>query len=307
MTRPVGLSPAWLQANFTDVDGLPLSGGHIWTFVTNGDETAATYADANGTIQNPNPIVLDSAGRLPVQIYLLGGQLYRFVLEDVNNNYITEINNVAAPRLLAGENITLDPPSGIGPIVTITAQGPSNINDYGQGPTYMWAGVSNGAGVPLNGTDFGDFTTIQKVPEAPPATPETEIDGNFILGNVVGSYTVVFTVKLMTPIGGSEVPIAWPLGQTVFGTRFASGDGFLDHSMHTRYSAFEYDNIGTEYQVVTFVDTYTFSVDAPGYEKPFYLYALSSFDQNYTPLLASFEVQITRFGEPYDATWPTSV
>jgi hypothetical protein len=304
MAVPVGMSPVWLQTNFTDVDGLPLSGGKIWSFASNSDETLPTYADAAGTIMNANPIVLDSAGRMPVPMYIEGGLLYRYMLTDANDQYITEINNVAVPMLVAGTNISLDPPSGIGPQVTINALGPASAADYGQGPTYMWAGVANAPGVPLDGTSFGNFTTTLKVPTTAPTTPETEIIDNVIWCYTPGSYSVVFTVKLYTTLNDGGAPIAWPFGQTVFGTRFASGDNFMDEGMHTRYCDVEYDNIGSAYEVVTFTDTYTFSNSGTSFTKPFYLYAINSWNQAFTPLLASFEVAITRFGEPYDATWP---
>lgn len=300
MTRAVGLSPAWLQANFTDNDGIPLAGGKIWTFVTHYGETVPTYADAAGTIRNPNPIILDSAGRLPVQMYLLGGQLYRFVLEDQYGNYITEINDVAAPMLRAGENITLDPPTGMGPVVTINAQGPGNIHDYGQGPTYMWASTGNGPGITLDGSNYGNFTTLMKVP-VNATSPEVTITGNQIHCSTPGSYSITFNVRLQTaPIEGGVDP--WPPNITAFGLRF-SANGFFDTTTHTRYSDYQYDGIANQYQQETFSDTFTFSVSKEGFTKQFWVYAVNQ-NADLPYLLCDIEIICTRFGEPYNGDWP---
>jgi hypothetical protein len=41
----------------------------------------ATYTDINGTIANSNPIVLDSSGRLPNEVWLTYGFNYKFVVK----------------------------------------------------------------------------------------------------------------------------------------------------------------------------------------------------------------------------------
>ena len=50
-------------AQFFDNNGVPLSGGLIYTYLAGTSTPQATYTSASGTIQNSNPIVLDSAGR----------------------------------------------------------------------------------------------------------------------------------------------------------------------------------------------------------------------------------------------------
>jgi hypothetical protein len=41
----------------------------------------ATYTDINGTIANSNPIVLDSSGRTPSEVWLTYGFFYKFVVQ----------------------------------------------------------------------------------------------------------------------------------------------------------------------------------------------------------------------------------
>lgn len=78
----VNLSPiggaGW---QFFDNNGVPLSGGLIYTYLAGTSTPQATYTSASGNIQNSNPIVLDSAGRPPSEIWLTSGISYKFVLQ----------------------------------------------------------------------------------------------------------------------------------------------------------------------------------------------------------------------------------
>lgn len=56
------------KIQFFDDNGKPLSGGCLYTYDPGAPNTPkATYADSNGTF-NPNPVVLDSAGRASIWI-----------------------------------------------------------------------------------------------------------------------------------------------------------------------------------------------------------------------------------------------
>lgn len=77
----VALSPTPHQ-QFLDSTGKPLAGGSLFFYQTGTSILQATYADNLGTIQNPNPVPLDSSGSpsnasgAQVQIFLLN-QAYR--------------------------------------------------------------------------------------------------------------------------------------------------------------------------------------------------------------------------------------
>lgn len=67
---------------FFDTNGVPLSGGKLYTYTAGTTAPAVTYTTSAGTpgTENPNPIILDSAGRPPAQIWLPNSTSYKFVL-----------------------------------------------------------------------------------------------------------------------------------------------------------------------------------------------------------------------------------
>jgi len=77
----VNLSPIGNGQQFFDNTGLPLNGGLIYTYQAGSTTPLATYTDINGTIANSNPIVLDSSGRLPSEVWLTYGFNYKFVVK----------------------------------------------------------------------------------------------------------------------------------------------------------------------------------------------------------------------------------
>ena len=77
----VNLSPIGNGQQFFDNTGLPLNGGLIYTYQAGSTTPLATYPDINGTVANSNPIVLDSSGRLPNEVWLTYGFNYKFVVK----------------------------------------------------------------------------------------------------------------------------------------------------------------------------------------------------------------------------------
>jgi hypothetical protein len=78
---------------FTD-DGVPLSGGLLFTYLAGTTTPAATYTSSTGLTANPNPIVLDAAGRPPSQIWLTDGTFYKFIVKDALNVEIRSYDNI---------------------------------------------------------------------------------------------------------------------------------------------------------------------------------------------------------------------
>lgn len=107
----VSLSPlggaGW---QFFDNNGVPLSGGFIYTYVAGTSTQLATYTSASGSIANSNPIVLDSSGRPPNEIWLTGGISYKFVLQ-----------TSAAVQIWSMDNLSGLPSAGTESSVTATA------------------------------------------------------------------------------------------------------------------------------------------------------------------------------------------
>ena len=98
----VSLSPyAGAGAQFFDNNGNPLAGGLIYTYAGGTTTPTATYTSSTGGTANANPIVLDSAGRTPSQIWLTEGSSYKFVLQTSAGVTIKTDDNIFASYQLA--------------------------------------------------------------------------------------------------------------------------------------------------------------------------------------------------------------
>ena len=96
MTITVAICPVFNGQQFFDNDGFPLSGGQLWQYVAGSNSTQqVTYTDNTVLVENANPIVLDSSGRLPTEIYLINGEAYNLVLtQSDGTTVLTYVDNV---------------------------------------------------------------------------------------------------------------------------------------------------------------------------------------------------------------------
>jgi hypothetical protein len=94
----VSLSPfAGAGAQFLDSTGNVLSGGKIFTYAAGTTTPLPSYTTADGLTAHANPIVLDSAGRVPSgQIWLLASDSYKFTLETAAGVLIASYDNISA-------------------------------------------------------------------------------------------------------------------------------------------------------------------------------------------------------------------
>lgn len=82
-------------AQFFDDNGTPLAGGLIYTYLAGSSTEEATYTTASGLIAHSNPIVLDSAGRVPTgEIWLTAGTNYKFALKTAGDVLIATYDNI---------------------------------------------------------------------------------------------------------------------------------------------------------------------------------------------------------------------
>lgn len=88
MTRLINPTPQFLDGN-----GDPLHSGLLYFYEAGTSTFKATYADAEETIANTNPVELDAAGRVP-SIFYTG--LSRIVLKDANGLQIWDRDNVGS-------------------------------------------------------------------------------------------------------------------------------------------------------------------------------------------------------------------
>lgn len=90
----VNLSPIGNGQQFFDNNGVPLSGGLIYTYQAGSSTALATYTDLNGNVANANPIVLDSSGRLSNEVWLTYGYNYKFVVKTAAGTTLGTYDNL---------------------------------------------------------------------------------------------------------------------------------------------------------------------------------------------------------------------
>jgi microcystin-dependent protein len=78
---------------FFDDSGTPLAGGLIYTYAAGGTTPLVTYTSSAGITSHPNPIVLDSAGRIN-EIWIPEGTSYKFILKSSTNVLIGSFDNL---------------------------------------------------------------------------------------------------------------------------------------------------------------------------------------------------------------------
>jgi hypothetical protein len=86
---------AGFAGQFFDNNGQPLSGGKIFTYAAGTTLPQATFTSASGTTPHANPIILNSAGRVPGgEIWLTDSLIYKFVIETATNVLIGTFDNI---------------------------------------------------------------------------------------------------------------------------------------------------------------------------------------------------------------------
>ena len=97
------LSPA-PKLQFFDANGVPLSGGKLYSFAAGTTTPLPTYTSASGLVNNTNPIILDSRGEASVW---LGDTSYKLRLTSATDVEIWTVDNidvVSALTTLAASN-----------------------------------------------------------------------------------------------------------------------------------------------------------------------------------------------------------
>jgi len=90
----VNLSPIGNGISFLGTTGLPLAGGLLYTYQAGSSTPLTSYTDVNGQIPNTNPIVLNTDGRLPSELWFQAGYNYKLVLTDAASNLIATYDNL---------------------------------------------------------------------------------------------------------------------------------------------------------------------------------------------------------------------
>jgi microcystin-dependent protein len=117
------LSPLGNATQLFDNEGKILVNGKIFTYLSGTTTPEATYSDLDGNVPNENPIVLDSSGRVPVQVRLVAGTAYTFVITDQDDIVLSQTDNVEGiPETFGGDTVTI-------PFWINTNQTPVKVDD----------------------------------------------------------------------------------------------------------------------------------------------------------------------------------
>ena len=226
----VNLSPVGgVAAQFFDNDGNVLSGGKIYTYVAGTSTPTFTYTTAAGDIAHSNPIILDSAGRVPSgEIWLTDGVLYKFVLKDSGDALIATYDNISGINSNAvaytnqQEIITATAGQTVFDLTITYAPGTNSlsvfvdgVNQYGPGAQYAYTETDGNTITFNSGLHVGakvKFTSTQQ--QGAGAVDASQV-----------SYTPPFVDSQTTNV---EAKLAQTISAKDFG---AVGDGVVDDTV----------------------------------------------------------------------------
>lgn len=150
-------------AQFFDNDGNVLAGGKIYTYIAGSSTPKTTYTTSAGNIAHANPIILDSAGRVPTgEIWLTAG-LYKFVINTSTDTLIATYDNISgigAPLYLVQDF------TGDGSTVAFTLSSSSLGTNYSN--IYI-------NGVYQNKNTYSISSTTLTFTQAPPVNSKIEV------------------------------------------------------------------------------------------------------------------------------------
>jgi hypothetical protein len=149
----VNLSPVGgVAGQFFDNNGNPLAGGKLYTYAAGTTTPQTTFTNSLGTVLNSNPIILNSGGRVPSEIWLTDGLAYKFVLytstdtligtwdniSGINSNFVNFTNSQEIQTATAGQTVftlvTMEYQPGANSL-TVYVDG---VNQYGPGALYAY-------------------------------------------------------------------------------------------------------------------------------------------------------------------------
>ena len=92
-----GFPAPFIKFREDDVNGFPLKGGKLFSYVAGTSTPLPTYTTQALDIPNENPTILDASGR--ASIFLQDGIGYKFILKDALDNTIWTEDNIQVPQI----------------------------------------------------------------------------------------------------------------------------------------------------------------------------------------------------------------
>ena len=194
----VNLSPIWgAGAQLLDNSGNVLSGGKIYTYAAGTTTPATTYTSSSGITANSNPIILNSAGRVPYEIWLTDGVSYKFILKDSNDTLIATYDNLTGinsnfiaytaqqeiQTATAGQTVFNLTTMQYQPATNNLAVYVDGVNQYGPGAQYAYVETDTDTVTFVSGLHMGasvKFTTASPVASAVMNAENVSYDPPFI-------------------------------------------------------------------------------------------------------------------------------
>lgn len=210
----VYLSPLFgAGAQLFDAQGRVLNGGFINTFQAGSTTPIATYVDNTQTTQNAVAIQLDSAGRPPNEIWLLGGQGYKFtVTNSVGVQQGPVFDNIMGVNDSSGSgggggSLTVWTTVAGTPTFIGAAQFsiPGNLTTTFPVGTRVKSTVTAGTayGV-VSAVSFGSFTTVTLINDGTTLDSGLSlvaVSANSVIGPNMGAAAVSYNSTIVNPAG----------------------------------------------------------------------------------------------------------
>jgi hypothetical protein len=160
----VFLSPVGgAAAQFFDNNGIILSGGKLYTYAAGTTTPQVTFTSSSGNTNHTNPIILDSAGRVPGGEIWITSQSYKFVLKDSTDVLIATYDNISG---IGAASYQVNNFTGTGSQTVFTLSATSFGEDY----TFVYIN-----GVYQNKNTYTVSGTTLTFSEAPPLTSKIEV------------------------------------------------------------------------------------------------------------------------------------
>lgn len=160
----VFLSPVGgVAAQFFTNSGVPLSGGKLYTYAAGTTTPQASYTSSSGGTAHTNPIILDSAGRVPGGEIWISAPPYKFVLNTSTDVLIATYDNVIG---LGAASYQVQNFTGNGSTLVFTL----STTSLGENYTFVYIN-----GVYQNKNSYSISGTTLTFTQAPPTTSLIEV------------------------------------------------------------------------------------------------------------------------------------
>ena len=160
----VFLSPVGgAAAQFFTNSGVILSGGKLYSYAAGTTTPQATFTSSSGNTNHTNPIILDSAGRVPGGEIWLSGSPYKFVLNTATDVLIATYDNISG---IGTTSYQVDNFTGTGSQTVFTLSAASG----GENLTFVYIN-----GVYQNKNTYTVSGTTLTFSQAPPLTSLIEV------------------------------------------------------------------------------------------------------------------------------------